>query len=112
MSDKRPPASSMGLPKKAKGGSKSKSKGGKDKDSKPKEPKKPQITVSNARMPSSGAASLTAARQVMFLPQLGSLEAHVVACRPGAAQSLGAATDISGVWLAKQLLLLSQGLHS
>ena len=38
----------MGLPKKAKGGSKSKSKGGKEKDSRPEEPKKPQITVRKA----------------------------------------------------------------
>ena len=35
----------MGLPKKAKDGSKNKSKVGKEKDGKPKEPKKPQITI-------------------------------------------------------------------
>ena len=40
--------SSMGLPKKAKGSSKNKSKGGKEKGGKPKEPIKPQITVSDA----------------------------------------------------------------
>ena len=38
----------MGMPKKAKGGSKHKTKGGKAKDGKPKERKRPQITVSDA----------------------------------------------------------------
>ena len=40
--------SSMALHKKAKGSSKNKSKGGKEKDGKSKEPFKPQITVSDA----------------------------------------------------------------
>ena len=39
----------MGPAKKARGGSKNKSKGGKEKDSKPKEPQKPHITVGIVR---------------------------------------------------------------
>lgn len=101
--------SSMGLPKKAKAGSKSKSKGGKDKDGKPKEPKKPQITVSNARMPAPDTATLTAARPVSYnaqarVPRL----AQFSACRPVAPELLGPTTDISWVRPAKQLLLLSK----
>ena len=38
----------MGLPKKAKGGSKHASQGGKSKDGKPKQPMKPHVTVRNA----------------------------------------------------------------
>ena len=38
----------MGLPKKAKGGSKKSSRGGREKDGKPKESKRPQIPVSDA----------------------------------------------------------------
>ena len=44
----------MGLPKKAKGGSKSKSRGGKDRDGKQKEPKKPQIMVRDVNREMSG----------------------------------------------------------
>lgn len=57
----------MGLPKTAKGGSKNKSKGGKEKkDGKPREPKMPPITVRNIRTPVLGTAILAAARPAAF----------------------------------------------
>ena len=55
------------LPKEATGGSKIKSKGGKEKDGRPKEPKKTQITVSNDSTPAPGSAVLAAPRPAAFL---------------------------------------------
>lgn len=55
------------LPKEATGGSKTKSKSGKEKDGRPKEPKKTQITVSNDSTPAPGSAVLAAPRPAAFL---------------------------------------------
>ena len=103
----------MGLPKKAKGGSKTKSKGGKGKDGRPKEPRRPHFTVRNVRMPIPGIVILAAARPAVFcsgehprkfrswgLPFL-------VRAGPGALP-----LDITRCMPAKQLLLSSRCFHS
>ena len=93
----------MGLPKKAKGGSKNKSKGGKEKGSKPKEPTDPQTTVEKVRMHCFWHCHHGCSNASGSLRWGGSWSVQVLGCHAGVYKSLGPARDISWVTPAKQV---------